>query len=187
MTIKEHKIKGVFEIQLETKEDHRGFLMRTCDDKIFNKYGIDRNWIQEYQNLSVKKDTIRGLHFQLPPHTETKLVRAISGASLDVFVDLRKSSPTFGEYGSAIISAENKKMMYIPRGFAHGLCALTDNTMIICKMDNCFAPKSEYQIKWNDPDLNIKWPIAGEPIISEKDSKAKGFKDFVKSYGGIEI
>jgi len=187
MIIKEGKIKGVFEIQLEAKEDYRGFFMRTYDNKIFQKYEIDRNWIQEYNNFSEKKGTIRGLHFQLPPYAETKLVRAIAGKTLDIFVDLRKNSPTFGKWGSAIISAENKKMIYIPRGFAHGLCSLTDNAMIICKMDNYYAPESEYQIKWNDQDLDIKWPIQGDPVVSEKDSNANSFKDFINTYGGIKL
>ena len=188
MTIKENRLKGVFEIQLEAKDDNRGFFMRTYDSKIFQEYGISRDWVQEYHNFSAKKGTIRGLHLQLPPHTETKLVRAVAGSTLDVFVDLRKDSPTFGKWDSIILSAENKKMVYIPRGFAHGLCSLTDNAMITCKMDNHYAPDSECQIKWNDPDLNIAWQIEGQPIVSEKDSKAGNFKDFIKKHaGGINI
>lgn len=187
MTIKESKLEGVFEIQLEAKEDFRGFFMRTYDDKIFEKYGINQNWVQEYHNLSLKKGTIRGLHFQLPPHTETKLVRVLQGKVLDVFIDLRKDSPTFGEWESAIISAENKKMIYIPRGFAHGLCSLSDNSMVLCKMDNYYEPNSEYQIKWNDPDLNIDWQLDGSPIVSPKDSVAKSFKEFIATHGAISL
>lgn len=186
MTIKESKLGGVFEIQLEAKEDFRGFFMRTYDDKIFEKYGINQNWVQEYHNLSLKRGTIRGLHLQLPPHSETKLVRAISGSSLDVFVDLRKNSPTFGQWSSVILSAENKKMIYIPRGFAHGLCSLEDNTMILCKIDNQYAPDAEYQIVWDDPDLHIDWQLNGaSPIVSPKDTNAKSLKEFIKTHSGI--
>ncbi len=179
MTIKESKIKGVFEIQLEAKEDFRGFFMRTYDDKVFEQNNINKNWVQEYHNLSLKKGTIRGLHFQLPPYAEAKLVRVLQGETLDVFVDLRNNSPTFGQWDSAIISAENKKMIYIPRGFAHGLCALTDNTMVLCKMDNHHNPDAERQIKWSDPDLNINWQLTGTPIVSPKDTNAKSFREFI--------
>lgn len=185
MIIKEHEIKGVFEIQLEAKEDFRGFFMRTWDEPVFKKYGLNKNWVQEYHNLSLKKGTIRGLHFQLPPHGETKLVRALQGKTLDVFVDLRKNSPTFGKWGSAVISVENKTMMYIPRGLAHGLCALSDNAMVLCKMDNHYAPEAECQIKWDDRDLNIDWQLDEPPIVSPKDATAKSLKEFVKTHGGI--
>lgn len=187
MIINENKLKGVFEIQLEAKEDYRGFFMRTYDQKVFKKNHLDKDWVQEYQNFSTKKCTIRGLHFQLPPNTETKLVRAVRGKTLDVFVDLRKNSSTFGKWGSIILSAENKKMIYIPKGFAHGLYSMTNNTEVICKIDTHYAPESEYQIKWDDPDLNITWPNNISPIISEKDLNAHSFKDFIKKYQGIEI
>lgn len=185
MTIQELNIKGVFEIQLEAKEDFRGFFMRTYDHREMEKFDLHKDWVQEYHNLSLKKGTIRGLHFQLPPHGEAKLVRAVAGTTLDVFVDLRKNSPTFGQYGSVTLSAENKKMLFIPPGLAHALCAMEDNTMVICKLDKHYAPESERQIRWNDPDLNIDWQLAGEPIVSEKDSTAKSFKDFVAEHGGM--
>ncbi len=185
MVIKEHTINGVFEIQLQAHQDFRGFFMRTYEEAAFAQFGLNKNWVQEYHNLSLKKGTIRGLHFQLPPYTENKLVRCIAGTTLDVFVDLRKNSPTFGKYGSLVLSAENKKMVYIPKGFAHALCALEDNTMVICKLDNTYAPESERQIAYNDPDLNIKWQLEVPPIVSEKDANAKSFKAFVKEHGGI--
>jgi len=184
--IKERKLRGVFEIQLNPREDKRGFFMRVYDDTIFKKYGIHRNWVQENHSLSVEKGVIRGLHFQFPPHTETKLVRVISGEIYDVFIDLRKNSPTFGQWDSIKLSAENKKMVYIPRGFAHGFCTLTKNCEVIYKVDNYYAPDSEGIIRWDDPDLGIDWP-ADTPILSEKDSKAKSFKDFIETYGGLEI
>ncbi|MSU54605.1 MAG: dTDP-4-dehydrorhamnose 3,5-epimerase [Candidatus Staskawiczbacteria bacterium] len=187
MVVTEYKLKGIFEIQLEAKEDFRGFFMRTYDDAVFAKHGIDKNWVQEYHNLSLKKGTIRGLHLQLPPFTETKLIRVLRGSTLDVFVDLRKHSPTFGQWGSAILSAENKKMIYISQGFAHGLCSLEDNTMVLCKMDNHHSPEHERQVKWDDPDLSINWQLEGQAIVSQKDAAAKSFKEFTAECGGTTV
>jgi len=186
MLIKERKLRGVFEIQLEPHEDKRGFFMRVYDDTIFRKYRIHRNWVQENHSLSVEKGVIRGMHFQFPPHTETKLVRAISGETYDVFIDLRKDSPTFGQWDSIKLSAENKKMVYIPRGFAHGFCTLTKNCEVVYKVDNYYTPDSEDIIRWDDPDLGIDWPV-DNPILSEKDSKAKSFMEFIETYGGLEV
>ena len=186
MIVKERKFKWVFVIQLESREDKRGFFMRIYDDKIFKKHGMHRNWVQENHSLSVEKDVIRGMHFQFPPHTETKLVRAISGEIYDVFIDLRKGSPTFGQWDSITLSADNKKMIYIPRGFAHGFCTLTKNCEVVYKVDNYYAPDSEGSIRWNDPDLGIDWPV-NNPSLSEKDSKAKSFREFIETYGGLEI
>jgi len=187
MTIKATDIKGVFEIQLEVREDFRGFLMETYDDRVFKKHGINTIWVKEYQNFSLKRGTIRGLHLQLPPFAQAKLVRVIQGETLYVFLDLRKDSPTLGKWASVLLSEENKKMIYIPRGFAHAFCSLSDNTMAICTMDNPYSPESEYQIKWDDPDLNIDWQVKDTPIVSPKDSNAHSFKDFIKNYKGIKI
>ena len=187
MLFKERKLKDVFEITLEPKEDHRGFFMRVYDEQIFRDHGLHHDWVQENHSLSVNKGTVRGFHFQLPPAAETKLVRVISGEVFDVFVDLRKNSPTFGQWDSLILSAENKKLLLIPRGFAHGMCTLKDNSTMLYKVDNYFTPNKEGNIKWDDPDLAIPWPLKGQPIISEKDSKAKSFKDFLAKYGGIEL
>lgn len=186
MLIKERKLKGVFEINLEPHEDHRGFFMRVYDDAIFKKYGIHRNWVQENHSLSKEKGTIRGFHFQFPPHAETKLVRVISGEVYDVILDLRKGSATFGEWDSFRLSADNKKMIYIPRGFAHGMCTVTKNCVMLYKVDNYYAAESEGIIRWDDPDIGINWPV-DNPILSEKDSRAKSFKEFVEAYGGLEV
>lgn len=184
--MKKRKFKGVFEIQLEAREGRRGFFMRVYDDTIFKRYGIHRNWVQENHSFSKEKGTIRGLHFQFPPHTETKLVRVVSGEIYDVVVDLRKGSPTFGKWDSIILSADNKKILYISRGVIHGLCTLTKNCGVLYKMDNYYAPESEGSIKWDDRDLGIDWPV-DNPILSEKDSKAKSFREFVETYGGLKI
>jgi len=187
MLIKERRIKGVFEIQLNPHEDERGFFMRVYDTHIFEKYKIHRNWVQENHSLSVEKGVIRGMHFQLPPHSEAKLIRVVRGEIFDVFIDLRKNSPTFGQWDSIVLSADNKKMIYIPRGFAHGFCTLIENCEVVYKVDNYYSPEYEGNIKWNDLDLNIDWPIKNALTISEKDANAKSFKEFVDKYGGLEL
>ncbi len=186
MIIKERRIKGVFEIQLDSHEDERGFFMRVYDDTIFKKYKIHKKWVQGNHSLSVEKDVIRGMHFQLPPYSEAKLIRVINGKIYDTFIDLRKCSPTFGQWDSINLSADNKKMIYIPRGLAHGFCTLTKNCEILYKMDNYYTPDSESSIRWDDPEVGIDWPVSN-PIISEKDLKAKSFREFVDRYGGLKL
>lgn len=187
MKIKEKKIKGAFEINLDPHEDHRGFFMRTYDDKIFKKHGINQNWVQENHSYSKMKGTLRGLHFQFPPYEEAKLVRAVSGEIFMAFVDLRKNSSTFGKWDSIIISEENKKMLYLEGGFALGMYALTDHCDLLYKMGNYYEPKSQGSIKWDDPKIGINWPLDGKPIVSEKDTKAISFNDFIKKYGSIKL
>lgn len=187
MQIKELNLKGVYEITFEPKCDKRGYFMRTLDNKILSEYGLNRNWVQESQSKSEKRGVIRGLHFQFPPYNETKLVRVIKGEILDVFVDLRKNSPTFGKWDSIKLSEENKKMVYIPRGFAHGFCALTNNCELIYKVDNYYSPEHEGSIIWNDKTINIDWGKIITPIISDKDKTALSFQDFVLKYSGITV
>ena len=186
IVIKHRKLLGVFEITLEPHKDARGFFMRTYDMKIFEELGIDRTWVQENHSCSVRKGIIRGLHFQFPPYAETKLVRCIRGAILDVFVDIRKNSPTFGEWDSIELSEQNKKCILVPRGFAHGFCTLTDESEIVYKVDNYYNPDAEGGIIWSDRDLDIKWAVSN-PILSEKDAALKSFSDFVKEHKGIEL
>lgn len=184
MIIEERKIKGVFEIQLEPIGDKRGFFMRAYDKKIFKEHDLHRDWVQENHSLSGKKGIVRGLHFQFPPHAETKLVRVVNGEILDVFIDLRIDSVSFGTWDSIRLSADNKKLIYIPRGFAHGFCTLTENCEVVYKVDNYYSPDNEGSIIWNDPELNIDWPEK-DPILSEKDQRAESFKEFVEHHGGI--
>lgn len=186
MIIKERKLKGVFEISLEPKEDERGFFMRVYDNKIFSEFGLQGNWVQESHSLSIQRGTIRGMHFQFPPHAETKLIRVIKGTIYDVFIDLRKGSLTFGQWDAINLSAENKKMLYLPKGFAHGFCTLTENCEILYKMDTHYVPNSAGIIKWNDLDLKIEWPV-DNPILSERDSKAESFQKFIELHGALEV
>lgn len=186
MQIKELEITGVFEICLEPIQDERGFFMRVFDDTLFDNAGIHRKWVQENHSRSEKKGIIRGLHFQFPPFAETKLVRCTVGAILDVFLDLRVESDAFGKWGSIMLSAENKKMVYIPRGFAHGFCTLTDVSEILYKVDNYYSKRFEAGIAWDDPDLGIEWPVSN-PILSEKDKRNLTWKSFLKKYKGIRL
>jgi len=158
--------------------------MRTFDLNEFNKYGINRMWVQENHSRSTQKGIIRGLHFQFAPCSEAKLVRCIRGSILDVFVDLRNGSHTFGRWDSLELSEKNRSMVFIPRGFAHGFCTLAEESEVLYKVDNFYAPDHEAGILWNDPDLLIEWPTQ-KPILSEKDRQNMKLKQFRQEYGGI--
>lgn len=186
MEIKERKLKGAFEITLKPIEDERGFFMRVFDDRIFSDFEINRNWVQENHSKSLRKGIVRGLHFQLPPFAETKLVRCVRGAILDIFVDLRYGSKTFGKWESIELSESNKKMTFIPKGFAHGFCTLTDTSEVLYKVDNFYSKEHEIGLIWNDINLGIDWPNENI-ILSEKDQKNISFTDFVNKYEGIHL
>ena len=186
MDIAERKLSGVFEIQLIPSADARGFFMRSFDAEIFKNAGLERPWVQENHSRSERRGIIRGLHFQFPPFAETKLVRCVRGTVLDVFVDLRKNSPTFGQWDAIELSEANKKMVFIPRGFAHGFCTLTTESEVLYKVDNVYNREHEGGLLWSDPDLNIKWPV-DTPILSEKDQQNMTLTEFQKKYGGITV
>lgn len=180
----ERKLKGVFEIILNPHIDERGFFMRSFDDIVFKEAGLNFNWVQENHSRTLKKGTIRGLHFQLPPFEETKLIRCIRGKIFDVYVDLRKNSPTFGQWESIELSEDYNKMILIPRGFAHGYFTLNDNCDVLYKVDNFYSREHDSGINWNDSDLNICWP-SKDVIISNKDKSLISFKKFIELNGGI--
>ena len=180
MIFKELKLKGAFEIQLEPKNDERGFFMRAYDNDFFKERGLDRIWVQESESFSRQKGTLRGLHLQLPPHAESKVVRVLTGEVFFALVDLRNDSPTFSQWESIIVSEENKKTIFVPKGLALGMLALTDNCRLHYKIDSFYATSHIWTIKWDDPDIAISWPVTGPSVISEKDLNAKSFKDFLK-------
>ncbi len=171
------KLKGSYEIRLTPRGDQRGYFMRTYDRQIFLENGLQTEWVQENQSLSTQLHTIRGLHFLLPPHTETKLVRAAQGRILDVFVDLRRDSETFGQWDSVELSEDNNKAVYIPKGFAHGFCTLTERTIVQYKVDSSYVAASDSGIRWDDPTISIDW-IARNPILSERDKNLPLLKNF---------
>lgn len=184
MNVKETLLQGVYEFELSPFEDHRGFFMRTYDSSILIQHGVNREWVQENHSSSSQKGTIRGLHFLLSPHTDAKLIRCIRGEIFDVIVDLRKNSPTFGKWESFILSEQNKKCLFIPRGFAHGFCTLTENCDLLYKHDNYYNKSFDSGILWNDPDLAIEWP-AKNPILSERDIKLPSFREFIQAQKGL--
>lgn len=185
MQIRERKLKGTFEITLKPLIDERGFFMRTFDINYFKEFDLDKNWVQENHSRSEQKGIIRGLHFQMSPFSETKVVRCIKGAVLDVFVDLHKDSSTYGQWDAIELTEENKKMIYIPRGFAHGFCTLSNISEVVYKVDNFYNKESEVGILWNDPEIGIKWPIEN-PILSEKDKQNLTLEEFIKTHKYIE-
>ncbi len=167
-------------IKLQVFEDERGFFLENYSAKKFKEAGIENVFVQDNHTMSVQKGVLRGLHFQKPPYTQAKLVRVTSGKVLDVIVDLRKDSKTFGQWQSFELSAKNKWVLFVPRGFAHGFCTLEENTEFEYKCDNFYAPESDSGIIWNDKDLKIDWPIEN-PILSEKDQKQQTFGEFLKN------
>lgn len=178
-------IAGVFEVRLEPRTDERGFFMRAYDEETFRRSGLHRRWVQENHSRSERAGVIRGLHFQLPPHAEAKLVRCVRGAVMDVFVDLRRGSRTFGKWGSVELSEDRHNMIFIPRGLAHGFCTLADGSEVLYKVDNAYAPEHERGLLWNDPDLAIPWPAA-QPIISAKDAANMTLGEFVRRHEAID-
>jgi len=150
--------------------DHRGFFMESYNTQVFEELGLSYTFIQDNHSLSAEAGTIRGLHYQLNPFAQTKLVRAVQGAIYDVIVDIRKESPTYGQWQGFILTEENKRQLLVPMGFAHGFCTLVKNTEVIYKVDNYYSAEHDRGISWNDPYLNIDWPVR-EPILSEKDTK----------------
>jgi dTDP-4-dehydrorhamnose 3,5-epimerase len=184
MIFKELPFPGVYEIILEPREDSRGFFMRTYDDTLFAEHDLHKNWVQENHTMNLEKNVVRGLHFQFPPHVEAKLVRVIVGEVYDVFLDLRTDSSTFGKWGSVMLSANAKNIIFLPRGFAHGYCTLTEGCEILYKMDSYFAPDAQGTVRWDSPELGIPWPVEN-PFISEKDANAKTFNEFVEEHGGL--
>ncbi len=152
--------------------DHRGFFSETFSRKTLRDLGIDAEFVQDNHSLSVQKGVVRGLHYQVPPAAQDKLLRVIKGVILDVALDIRRSSPTFGKHVSALISAENWRQIYVPRGFAHGFVTLEPNTEVIYKVTDSYSPSHERGIRWNDPALGIDWGLAAdEAILSDRDTK----------------
>ena len=169
-------IPDVILIQPDVHRDERGFFFESWQKNKFAKAGIDQEFVQDNHSRS-SKNVLRGLHYQIQ-QPQGKLIRAIVGEVFDVAVDLRRSSPSFGKWVSANLSSENFNMLWIPPGFAHGFLVLSDVAEFVYKATDFYAPQYERCILWNDRDLGIDWPISGhEPILSEKDSKGKLFRE----------
>lgn len=162
-------IEGLLVLEPRVFGDSRGYFFESFNVRTFEEAVGDVTFVQDNESKS-SYGVVRGLHFQKPPHAQAKLVRVVKGKVLDVAVDLRKESPTFGKYVAIELSEENHRQMFIPRGFAHGFSVLSDEVVFQYKCDNYYAPESEGAVRWDDPDLNIDWKIPSEDIIlSDKD------------------
>lgn len=160
--------------------DHRGFFSETYNKRAFQEAGLVFDLVQDNHSLSAKAGTIRGLHYQGEPFAQDKLLRVIRGRILDVAVDIRKSSPSFGKWVAAEISAEKWNQILVPAGFAHGICTLEPDTELLYKVTNYYAPQHDFGIRWNDPDLAIAWPLAADQVtLSDKDKNQPLFRDVV--------
>ena len=177
MTITPLAIPDVLLITPKRHGDARGWFAETWSQKALAGTVADTAFVQDNQAFSAARGTLRGLHFQLAPHAQGKLIRALKGAIFDVAVDIRAGSPTYGQFVSAELTAEGGEQLWVPRGFAHGYCTITDDCEIFYKVDGQYAPDREGGVMWNDPDLAIPWPLDGEPILSGKDQVLPRLKD----------
>ena len=170
-------LKGAYILEPEKLEDERGFFARTWCQQEFTDLGLDTELVQCSISFNKKKGTLRGMHWQLPPYAETKLVRCTKGAIYDVIVDLRKDSPTFLQWIAAELTAENRKALYVPKGFAHGFQTLEDNTEVLYQISEFYAPDYARGFRWNDPTFQINWPLE----VSTISIKDKEYEDYNSS------
>lgn len=176
MKVIKTKLDGVIILEPKVFADHRGFFQESYSKKMFEDLGLNYKLIQDNHSLSIEAGTLRGLHYQTEPKAQTKIVRVVTGAILDVVVDIRKGSPTYGEHITAILSADNHRQIVIPKGFAHGLLTLVPNVHLLYKVDEFYSFENDRNIKWDDPDLGINWNWSN-PILSDKDQKAPLLKN----------
>ncbi|WP_185756024.1 dTDP-4-dehydrorhamnose 3,5-epimerase [Brucella anthropi] len=178
MQIRPLGLDGVFEISPRKFGDDRGFFSETYNAKSFAEAGIDLTFVQDNHSYSAAKGVVRGLHYQLPPFAQDKLVRVTRGAILDVAVDIRKSSPTFGKWVALEVSAEKWNQILVPKGFAHGFMTLVENTEVIYKVTDYYSPEHDRSIRFDDPAIGIDWPLPSSGVqLSDKDQKAPLFAD----------
>ncbi len=177
MKITKTKLERVMIFEPVVFCDQRGWFIESYSQVTFRTAGIEVDFVQDNHSYSKEKGTLRGLHYQLHPKAQVKLVRCTTGAIFDVAVDIRKGSPSYGNWVGIELSAENKKQLFIPKGFAHGFLTLTDDVEVQYKVDTHYELDFERGIRWDDPAINIKWPIHYAPIVSDKDQKALLLKD----------
>jgi dTDP-4-dehydrorhamnose 3,5-epimerase len=180
MKLRKTPIEGVVIIEPDVYFDDRGYFFESYNRDKFRELGLEMDFQQDNESRSAK-GVIRGLHFQVPPFDQGKLLRVTSGSAIDVAVDLRKASPTYGKWTSILLSADNKLVFWIPGGFAHGFAALENDTVFNYKCTNVYNKECERTILWDDPDLNIDWQV-NEPLISMKDRQAVRFRDFISPF-----
>lgn len=176
MEFRELPVSGSYLIRLKPVSDARGFFARAFCEEGFTERGLCAQFIQTNLAYTRRAGTIRGLHYQVPPHEEVKLVRCIRGAVWDVCVDLRADSPTYGQWTGTELSSENRDMLYVPAGCAHGYQTLRDDTEVLYSVSSPYAPACERGIRWDDPAFGIEWKYGGEVILSDKDASWKGYR-----------
>lgn len=177
MKVRSTRIPDVLIIEPQVFGDDRGFFFESFNQKVFNEVvGQDITFVQDNHSKSAK-NVLRGLHYQLPPKAQGKLVRVIQGEVFDVAVDIRKGSKTYGQWVGELLSGDNKKQFWIPPGFAHGFLTLSDTAEFLYKTTDYYAPEYERSIRWDDPDLAIAWPLMGESLLSKKDSLAESLSE----------
>ena len=177
MEVKKFPIAGLIEFVPRVFADDRGVFFETFSAPLMAQAGADAQWVQDNQSNS-KKGVLRGLHFQRPPHAQAKLVRVGQGRALDVAVDLRPDSPTYGQHQLVELTAASANMFYIPEGFAHGFMALEENTVFLYKCSDYYAPATEGGLRWDDADLGIDWGSEVQPLVSGKDNELPAFRGF---------
>jgi dTDP-4-dehydrorhamnose 3,5-epimerase len=180
MQIIKDAIEGLITIHPSVFSDERGYFLESFNENDFNQFVFEIKFVQDNESRSMK-NVLRGLHFQKPPHAQGKLVRVIKGSVLDVVVDLRKNSKTYGQHKKIILSEKEKNQFYIPPGFAHGFCSLEDETIFSYKCTEYYHPEAESCILWNDESLNIDWEV-NDPILSKKDMNGISFNDFISPF-----
>ncbi|WP_166241186.1 dTDP-4-dehydrorhamnose 3,5-epimerase [Paenibacillus turpanensis] len=176
MNIIPSRLDEVMIIEPKVFEDSRGFFMESYTQKKFSELGININFTQDNHSLSKQAGVLRGLHYQLAPKAQTKLIRVLNGAIYDVVLDIRRSSPTFGQWQGFILSEYNKRQLLVPKGFAHGFCTLVPDTQVFYKVDEYYSPEHDRGILWSDPALGIDWPLS-QAVLSEKDQKHPLFSE----------
>lgn len=169
MKVHKARLAGILMIEPDRFGDHRGFFSETYSQRVYAELGVDVEFVQDNHSLSAAVGTVRGLHFQTPPHAQAKLVRCGRGAIFDVAVDIRKGSPTYGQSVGYELSAENGAQLFVPAGFAHGFMTLQPDSEIIYKCSDYYAPETEGAVRWDDPAIGIDWPLQGDAILSDKD------------------
>lgn len=184
MIVEPLALNGTYTITTKPIGDERGYFMVTYQKQLMQQHGLVSNWVQENQSHS-RQGVVRGLHFQLPPHSETKLIRVLRGAIWDVFADLRTGSPTYGQWDAVELSDQNHRMAYIPKGFAHGFCVLTEDALLSYKVDAAYVPDFQGGLRWNDSTLDIPWPCQN-PTLSPRDEQLPDFASFQSPFSFAE-
>ncbi len=177
MAIEPTALPGVLIFTPRVFTDARGFFFESYNQNLWRDAGIDTVFVQDNHSKSAR-DTVRGLHFQIPPAAQVKLVRVVRGAVWDVAVDIRRGSPTFGQWAGVELSADNFRQLYIPEGFAHGFCVLSDEAEVLYKTSHVYSPRHEQGIAWDDPEIGIPWPAA-VPLLSDRDRAAPSLQAYL--------